>query len=163
VNRDERLTAAERNGEELVGAIVAHEWNRIASLFEPDAQFRAVVPQKNPFRDRQGPDEIALQFQRWFGDADVTELLESTVERIADRVRVSYRIHEHEPDGWYLVEQQAYLTPRRGDRVSESRLLRLPTYPGLRLVSASRAASRRTSGCSRGRGRCSRRPAGSEW
>ena len=25
-------------------------------------------------------------------------------------IRIAYRIHEHEPDGWYLVEQVAYAT-----------------------------------------------------
>jgi hypothetical protein len=73
-----------------------------------------VVPNENPFRDRVGGKEAAAQFQRWFGDADVTELLDSTVERVEDRVHLAYRIHEHEPDGWFIVEQQAYITP--GDR-----------------------------------------------
>ena len=109
--RSERLPAAERIGQELVSAIVAHDWDRIATLFEADADFRAVVPQENPFRDRHGAAEAASQFQRWFGDADVTQLLESSIETMADRVRVSYRIREHEPDGWYLVEQTAYITP----------------------------------------------------
>ena len=40
--------------------------------------------------------------------------MSSSVEPVGDRVHVAYRIHEHEPDGWYLVEQQAYITP--GDR-----------------------------------------------
>jgi len=98
-------------GEILVEAIVAHDWDRIAALFEVDARFRAVVPQDTPFRDRTGPAEVAAQFRRWFGDADVTELVTSSVEPMEDRLRVSYRIHEHEPDGWYVVEQQAYITP----------------------------------------------------
>ena len=113
--REDRLAAAERVGRELVDAIVAHEWEQIATLFEPDAHFRAVVPNENPFRDRHGPAESASQFRRWFGDADVTELLQCTVDRVADRVHVAYRIREHEPDGWYLVEQTAYITPgKRG-------------------------------------------------
>ena len=40
--------------------------------------------------------------------------MSNSVEPVGDRVHVAYRIHEHEPDGWYLVEQQAYITP--GDR-----------------------------------------------
>lgn len=37
-------------------------------------------------------------------------VLESDIEVIADRLRVRYRVRNHEPDGWFLVEQQAYLT-----------------------------------------------------
>jgi hypothetical protein len=41
----------------------------------------------------------------------VTELVASEIELMVDRVRIMYRIHEHEPDGWYTVEQMAYVTP----------------------------------------------------
>ena len=111
------MDAAERQeraldlGRRLIDGIVAHDWPAIADCFEPDARLRAVVPKENPFRDRVGAEEAADQLRRWFGDADVTELVSSSVEPMGDRVRVAYRIHEHEPDGWYLVEQQAYLTP----------------------------------------------------
>jgi len=101
-------------GRRLIDGIVAHDWSGIQDCFEPDARLRAVVPQENPFRDRVGGQEAADQIRRWFGDADVTELVSSSVEPVGDRVHVAYRIHEHEPDGWYLVEQQAYIAP--GDR-----------------------------------------------
>ncbi|TME30131.1 MAG: hypothetical protein E6I62_09375 [Chloroflexi bacterium] len=111
------MEAAERQargldlGRRLIHGIVAHDWVGIEECFEPEARLRAVVPQENPFRDRLGAHDAAQQLQRWFGDADVTELVSSSVEPMGDRVRIAYRIHEHEPDGWYLVEQQAYLTP----------------------------------------------------
>jgi hypothetical protein len=105
------LEHAVAEGREFIDAIVAHDWDRIARCFEPDAHFRAVVPNENPFRDRTGGDEARAQIQRWFGDADITELVSSTVEPMGDRVHIAYRIREHEPDGWYLVEQQAFITP----------------------------------------------------
>jgi len=101
-------------GRRLIDGIVAHDWAGIESCFEPNARLRAVVPQENPFRDRVGGQEAADQIRRWFGDADVTELVSSSVKPVGDRVHVAYRIHEHEPGGWYLVEQQAYITA--GDR-----------------------------------------------
>ena len=99
-------------GRRFIDAIVAHDWVGIASCFEPEAGFRAVVPNEDrPFRDHVGGAAAADQIRGWFGDADVTELLSSSVEPMADRVRITYRIHEHEPDGWYLVEQVAFATP----------------------------------------------------
>ena len=43
--------------------------------------------------------------------ADITELVASAVQPLADRIIIRYRIHEHEPDGWFLVEQTAIATP----------------------------------------------------
>src|SRR5437773_10228550 len=97
-------------GRQFVQAIVAHDWPALAACFDPQVGFAAVVPKENAFRDRQGADAAAAQLRAWFGDADVTELVDSDVEAIADRVKIEYRIHEHEPDGWFLVEQVAYAT-----------------------------------------------------
>jgi hypothetical protein len=99
-------------GQRYVAAIVAHDWMGVASCFEPDARFHAVTPtEKRPYREHIGGAAIADQIRAWFGDADVTELVESTVEPLLDVVAIRYRVHEHEPGGWYLVEQVAYATP----------------------------------------------------
>jgi hypothetical protein len=45
---------------------------------------------------------------RWFGDADPLELLDSSAERLVDRVHIRYRFDSFEEGEWYLVEQQAY-------------------------------------------------------
>lgn len=97
-------------GRRYIEAIVAHDWAGVAACFAPDAQFVAVVPKERPFREKAGRDDAAGLIRAWFGDADVTELVSSEVEPLADRIRIAYRIHEHEPDGWYLVEQVAYAT-----------------------------------------------------
>ena len=108
----DRLPATIDLGRRFIAAIVAHDWDAIASCFDPDARFLAVIAnEEHPFREKTGGSEAAAQIARWFGDADVTELLESDVSAVADRVRITYRIHEHEPDGWYVVEQLAYVTP----------------------------------------------------
>jgi hypothetical protein len=102
-------------GHRFVDAIVAHDWDAVASCFGPGARFLAVVAnEEHPFREKSGGEEAAAQVARWFGDADVTELMAREVEPMVDRVRIMYRIHEHEPDGWYVVEQLAYVTPGDG-------------------------------------------------
>jgi hypothetical protein len=101
-------------GERFVRAIVNQDWDALAGCFAEDARLTAVVPKEHAFRERHGREDAARQLQAWFGDADVTELVSSEVDQIADRVKVAYRIHEHEPDGWYLVEQVAYATVENG-------------------------------------------------
>ena len=101
-------------GRRFVALIVAHDWEGVAACFAPEARFVAVVPKERPFREKAGAEEAAGIIRDWFGDADITELVSSEVEPLADRIRIAYRIHEHEPDGWYLVEQVAYATVGEG-------------------------------------------------
>ena len=109
-DEDDRTTRGIELGRRFIDAIVAHDWPAISDCFEADGRFRAVVPNTKPFRDHVGGAAAADQLRRWFGDADITELMESNVQPVEDRIRVTYRIHEHEPDGWFVVEQQAYIT-----------------------------------------------------
>jgi hypothetical protein len=97
-------------GHRFLRAIAERDWESLERLFAPDAIFRAVVPSQTPFREHQGGAAAAGQVSVWFKDADVHEVLESDVEVIAYRLRVRYRVRNHEPEGWFLVEQQAYLT-----------------------------------------------------
>lgn len=89
MEQTERVTATIELGHRFVDAIVAHDWEGVAACFGPGAEFRAVVPNaERPFREHAGGEAAAAQIQKWFGDADVTELLESTIEQVADRVRI---------------------------------------------------------------------------
>ena len=110
----EQVVDGVRLGRRFVDAIVAHDWDAIAACFTADARFVAVVPKEKPFREKAGREDAAALIRAWFGDADITELVSSEVEPLADRFRIAYRIHEHEPDGWYLVEQVAYATVADG-------------------------------------------------
>jgi len=101
-------------GHRFVEAIVGHDWDGIASCFSQNARLVAVVPREHPFREKSGAEDAAILIKGWFGDADITELVRSEVVQVADRLRISYLIHEHEPDGWYLVEQVAYATLEDG-------------------------------------------------
>jgi len=96
--------------EAFLGAFSRRDWEAVAGCFDPEAHFRAVVPNERPFRDRTGSQEAAEQLRKWFGDGDHFEVISSTVEPVVDRVRVAYRVRYHDEDGWQLVEQQAYLT-----------------------------------------------------
>ena len=58
---------------------------------------------------------VSTVLGHWFEDSDeivALELLES--DAFADRERVGYRFRVRNPDGRFLVEQQAYLSAREG-------------------------------------------------
>ena len=72
------------------------------------------MPGTGSFRERAGAAETADQLRAWLGDADPLELLDSSVEPVVDKLRLSYRFAAFEEDQWHVVEQQAYAVV--GDR-----------------------------------------------
>ena len=95
----------------------------MASCLSSDVVFRALIENETkPFREHIGPDAAAAQIAGWFDDGDVHELLASTVEMIADRLHVRYRVRNREDGEWFLVEQHLFAT-LSGDRISHLDLL----------------------------------------
>ena len=113
-------------GRRFVAAIVAHDWDGVAACFAPDARLVAVIPREHPFREKAGREEAAGLIRAWFGDADVTELVSSEVEPLVDRIRIAYRVHEHEPDGWYIVDPLFNEWLRRASPLADRPLLEPP-------------------------------------
>jgi len=111
-NRDAGLELGHR----FVDAMAARDWTALRACLGAAVRFRALVPnEEKPFRDWTGPEETLAQLQRWFDDSDVLELEQRHVERVADKTHVTYRFHGHDEDGWFRVEQQAYLLVDAGE------------------------------------------------
>jgi ketosteroid isomerase-like protein len=99
---------AETVGERLVQAIANQDADAIAACFTPEAEFRALIPPG--LRERQGAEEAAALFARWFGDSTELDLVESSAETIGDRLYVGYRFHGVEEGKPYVLEQHLYYT-----------------------------------------------------
>ena len=114
---------ADAIGREIVAAVEVRDWARLASCMSTDVVFRALIPNETkPYREHIGPDAAAAQIARWFGDGDIHELQASTVETVADRLHVRYRVRNREDGTWFLVEQHLFAT-LSGDRISHADLL----------------------------------------
>jgi hypothetical protein len=83
-------------------------------LLHPEIDFRGLTPGKN--WEGRTPDEVIQGVLRqWFEDSDaIEELLSVDSDTISDRERVGYRFRGRNPDGPFVVEQQAYLEERDG-------------------------------------------------
>ena len=95
-------------GEQFARALAVKDFDRIASLLHPEVDFRGMTPGRFWEADsaRQAIDEA---LRSWFEDSDqIDELLEVHTGRVGDRDRVGYRFAVSNPDGRFLVEQQAY-------------------------------------------------------
>ena len=105
------MTAA---GTELAHAIAAKDTARVRELLDPSIDFRAMTPNRS--WEGSTPDEVvAVLFEHWFEPKDEIEAVERVeTDAFADRERVGYRFSVRNPDGRFVVEQQAYLSEREG-------------------------------------------------
>jgi hypothetical protein len=101
-------------GSELAHAIAAKDAAGVRDLLDPAVDFRGMTPNRS--WEGSTPDEVvAVLFEHWFEPKDEIEAVERVeTDAFADRERVGYRFSGHNPDGPFVVEQQAYLATRDG-------------------------------------------------
>jgi hypothetical protein len=99
-------------GAEFARALAAKDFGRVRELLHPEIDFRGLTP--NRHWEASDPDAVISGVLReWFEDSDEIEALEQLeCDAFADRERVGYRFSVRNPDGRFLVEQQAYLEAR---------------------------------------------------
>jgi hypothetical protein len=101
-------------GATFARALAAKDFERIAELMDPQIDFRALTPR----RDWEAGDPeavISTVLKQWFKDSDEIESLDRLeTGAFADRERVGYRFSGHNPDGRFVLEQQAYLSAHEG-------------------------------------------------
>jgi hypothetical protein len=97
-------------GQAFADALSRKDFDAIAELLHPDIDFRGLTPRRmwEASSPRAVIDEILTT---WFEESDQIERLIATeTDAFADRERVGYRFEGHNPDGPFVVEQQAYYT-----------------------------------------------------
>jgi hypothetical protein len=109
-------------GRAFVEALAAKDFERLTTLLDREIDFRGLTPG----RAWEATDSNALVdgiLRQWFDDSDEIErVLAVETDSFADRERVSYRLRIHNPDGQFIVEQQAYYAARDG-RITWMRVL----------------------------------------
>jgi hypothetical protein len=106
--------AASTLGSAFANALAKKDFDAISDLLHPEVDFRGLTPRRN--WEAGSPDEVIHGILRnWFEDSDeIEELLSVETDSFADRERVGYRFRGSNPDGPFVVEQQAYLEQRDG-------------------------------------------------
>ena len=101
-------------GARFATALAAKDFDRLRGLLHPEIDFRGMTP--NRFWEASDPDTVVVDIlQRWFEPSDEIESLDGLdSEPVADRERVGYRFSVRNPDGHFVVEQQAYVNARDG-------------------------------------------------
>jgi hypothetical protein len=101
-------------GADFARALAQKDSGRLRELLHPQVDFRGLTPNRN--WEAVGPDAVVtILFDHWLEDKDEIRALESVEsDAFADRERVGYRLSVRNPDGDFLVEQQAYLAETEG-------------------------------------------------
>jgi hypothetical protein len=109
-------------GTDFARALAAKEFDRVRELLHPEIDFAGMTPRRS-WRASDPDTVIADILRSWFADSDEIEALDHLEQdAFADCERVGYRFSVRNPDGRFLVEQQAYIAPREG-RIGWMRVL----------------------------------------
>jgi hypothetical protein len=109
-------------GQSFARALAAKDFDTVVELLHPEIDFRGLTPRRNWEADNPA-DVVQGILRTWFEDSDeIDELVNLETDSFADRERIGYRFRVHNPDGEFLVEQQAYLAERDG-RIGWMRVL----------------------------------------
>lgn len=101
-------------GVEFARALAARDSGRLRELLHPEIEFRALTPRRN-WEANDPEATIAILLGKWFEETDDIEAVEQLEsDSFADRQRVGYRFSVSNPEGRFLVEQQAYLSEQDG-------------------------------------------------
>ena len=104
-------------GRAFAQSLASKDFSAIERLLHPNLTFRGLTPGKARFLwESHEPHSVVTDIlQQWFEDTDrIESLLSLDLDRVGDRNRVSYRFAGSNPDGKFVVEQQAYYSVTDG-------------------------------------------------
>lgn len=93
-------------GEHFVAALGRRDFAAIEQDLDPAVRFRALIPPG--LCEASDAATTVSHLREWFGGADELIVVATEADRVADRLRLTYRLRLRDADGWHLVEQQAY-------------------------------------------------------
>lgn len=116
------MTEERSLGARFANALAAKDRDAIAAMLDPHIDFRGLTPKR--VWEAEDPETVlSTLFANWFEPEDeIEELQQLETDQVADRERVGYRFAITNPEGRFLVEQQAFLSGRNG-RIEWMRVL----------------------------------------
>ena len=98
-------------GRTFAQSLASKDFATIEGLLHPNLTFRGLTPGKARYLwESHAPHSVVTDvLQQWFEETDrIDSVLKLEVDRVVDRNHVSYRFSMSNPDGRFVVEQQAY-------------------------------------------------------
>jgi hypothetical protein len=108
----------------FLDSLAAQDFPRLASVLSADVHLRALLP--GEFREWDGAERVTATFKRWFGNTDEYEFVDATVNVVGARLHLRWRTRlraERLGEGWFVVEQEAYVDTDPDDLIQNLSLL----------------------------------------
>jgi hypothetical protein len=108
----------------FLDSLAAQDFPRLASALSADVHLRALLP--GEFREWDGAERVTATFKRWFGNTEEFEFVDATVDAVGSRLHLRWRAHlraERLGEGWFVVDQEAYIDTDVDDRIRHLSLL----------------------------------------
>jgi hypothetical protein len=110
-------------GARFAQAVATQDPAAMKAVLSPSVDFRALTPSRAWEADDAGTVADDIVFGTWFAsDRRVTDLVSVETDRLGPVEQVRYRLAVTLPDGFFVVEQQAYLRGD-GEQISWLRIL----------------------------------------
>ena len=107
-------TSTSTLGTSFAEALAKKDFDAVTALLHPEIDFVGLTPRRT-WEAGNPADVVQGILRQWFEDSDeIDELVTLETDSFADRERIGYRFRVHNPDGEFLVEQQAYVSERDG-------------------------------------------------
>lgn len=100
------MTQDEELAERLIRGVLSANAEVISACFAHNARLRALIP-PGPV-ERHGAVAAGKLIASWFVDCDPVTLASREVDRVSDRLHVSYRLDGVEAGTDFTVQQQVY-------------------------------------------------------
>jgi hypothetical protein len=98
--------------------LAAQDFEKLATNLSDDVRLRAVLP--GDTLEWQGSERVTRTLVRWFGNTEEFELVDATVDDLGPRLHMWWcaRLRaERFGEGWFRVEQHAYVDTDDDDRI----------------------------------------------
>jgi hypothetical protein len=114
IEDNRRMSEEHTLGTQFARALAAKDRAAIGALLAPQIDFRGLTPKK-VWDASDAETVLTTLLGNWFEPEDeIVELQQLETDDFADRERVGYRFAITNPEGGFVVEQQAYLSGRDG-------------------------------------------------
>ncbi len=109
-------------GKAFAEALARKDVADLETILDSEIDFRGLTPGRS--WEASGADAVVeIVLGHWFEPSDeIEQVVSLDTDAVADRERVAYRFNVNNPDGRFVVEQQAYYTERDG-RIAWMRVL----------------------------------------
>jgi len=95
-----------RVGQAYLEALAVRDFDRIEKLLHPHMRFRGLVPRA--VREGTTAEEALSWLRHWFGDREVFNLTQCSIDQVIDRLHLAYRAQVYSQEGWQEVAQHLY-------------------------------------------------------